>query len=117
MNADIYGLEAEAIIKPSREVLVNMGFSYLKTKVNQDKFLSNPRDPSGGRSDAVIIKDITNGSNCAVVSNSGSVAGVNAFVNAINLGVINNVSGAALTPRTACQPQPGTIARDDSFPR
>ena len=46
--------------------------------------LTNPRDPSGGRSDAVIIKDITDGSNCAVVSNSGSVAGVNGFVAAIN---------------------------------
>jgi len=112
VNADIYGVEAEAIIAPSRSMLVNMGFSYLKTKVNQDKFLSNPRDPSGGRADAVIIKDISNGSNCAVVSTSGSVAGVNAFVNTINLGVINNVSGAALTPRTAPNPAPlqGTTA-------
>jgi iron complex outermembrane recepter protein len=116
VNADIYGLEAEAIIKPSREVLVNMGFSYLKTKVNQDKFLSNPRDPSGGRADAVVIKDISNGSNCAVVSNSGNVAGVNAFVNAINLGVINNVSGAALTPRTAANPNPAPLQGTTAFP-
>jgi iron complex outermembrane recepter protein len=84
VDADIYGLEAEAIIAPSRNVQVNIGASYLHTKVSADKFLSNPRDPSGGRSDAVIIKDITNGSNCAAVSNSGSVAGVNGFVNAIN---------------------------------
>jgi iron complex outermembrane recepter protein len=84
VNANIYGIEAEAIIKPSREMLVNLGFSYLHTKVSQDKFLGNPRDPSGGRADAVIIKDITNGSNCAAVSSSGNVAGVNGFVNAIN---------------------------------
>ena len=112
VDANIYGLEAEGIIAPSRNLLVNLGFSYLHTKVSSDKFLSNPRDPSGGRADAVIIKDISNGSNCAVVSNSGSVAGVNAFVNAVNLNVINNVSGAALTPRTAPNPAPlqGTTA-------
>ena len=84
MNADIYGLELESIIRPSRAWTINMGASYLHTKVSQDKFLSNPRDPSGGRADAVIIKDITDGSNCAAVSQSGSVAGVNGFVAAIN---------------------------------
>ena len=88
VDADIYGVEAEAIIKPSREVLVNMGFSYLHTKVSSDKFLSNPRDPSGGRADAVIIKDITNGSNCAVVPTvAGNTAAVNAFVGAVNAGL------------------------------
>ena len=44
-----------------------MDFSYLHTKVSKDKFLANPRDVSGGRSRAVIIKDLTNASNCAVV--------------------------------------------------
>jgi iron complex outermembrane recepter protein len=88
VDADIYGLEAEAIIKPSREVLVNMGFSYLHTKVSSDKFLGNPRDPSGGRSDAVIIKDITNGANCAVTPTvAGNAAAVNAFVGAVNAGL------------------------------
>lgn len=116
VNANIYGLEAEAIIAPSRNMLVNMGFSYLKTKVSQDKFLSNPRDPSGGRSDAVIIKDISNGSNCAVVSNSGNVAGVNGFVNTINLGVINNVSGSSLTPRTAANPNTAPLQGTTAFP-
>lgn len=85
VDADIYGLELESVIRPSRELAVNMGFSYLHTKVSQDKFLGNPRDPSGGRSDTVIIKDITNGSNCAVVPTvAGNAAGANAFVNTIN---------------------------------
>jgi outer membrane receptor protein involved in Fe transport len=84
VDADIYGLELESIIRPSREWAINLGASYLHTKVSQDKFLSNPRDPSGGRSDAVIIKDITNASNCTAVSNSGSAAGVNGFVAAVN---------------------------------
>ncbi len=88
VDAEIYGLEADAIIEPVRAFAVNLGFSYLKTKVSSDKFLSNPRDPSGGRSDAVIIKDITNASNCAVVATTpGNVAGVNGYVTAINAAI------------------------------
>jgi iron complex outermembrane recepter protein len=98
INADIYGVEAEAIISPVPALVINANASYLKTKVSDDRFLANPRDPSGGRADAVIIKDITNASNCAVASTSGSVAGVNAFVNAIN-------AAAGLRPTT---PVPGT---------
>jgi outer membrane receptor protein involved in Fe transport len=85
ISADIYGVEAEAIISPVPAFVVNANFSYLKTKVSQDVFLPNPRDVSGGRSDAVIIKDITNASNCAIVANTaGNVAGVNGFVSAVN---------------------------------
>ncbi len=84
INADIYGVEAEAILRPARNFVVNLGASYLNTKVTGDRLLSNPRDPSGGRADAVIIKDITNGSNCAVVSNVGSAAAARGFVAAVN---------------------------------
>ena len=98
VDADIYGLEAEAIVKPNRNWLFNIGASYLHTKVSSDKFLSNPRDPSGGRSDAVVIKDITNGSNCAVVpTTAGNAAGSNAFVSFVN-SQIN--SGSVINPAT-----------------
>ncbi len=94
VNANVYGLEAEAIIKPSPEILINMGASYLHTKVSQDKFLSNPRDPSGGRSDSVIIKDISNGSNCAVRPNvAGNGAGANSFVGTVNT-ILNAVQAS-----------------------
>ncbi len=109
VDADIYGVEAEAIIRPARNWVANMGFSYLHTKVSSDKFLSNPRDPSGGRADAVIVKDITNGSNCAVVSTSGSVAGVNGFVNQVNT-LINNINSPGnplTTAGTGLQPGAG----------
>ena len=84
VNADIYGVEAEAIISPVRKFVVNANFSYLRSKVSDDKFIADPRDPSGGRSDAVIIKDISNAANCAVVSNNGSAVAVNTFVTAVN---------------------------------
>ena len=44
-----------------------------------DQFFSNPRDPGGGDPNAVIIKDISNGSLCAVTG-----AGARAFVSAVN---------------------------------
>lgn len=85
VDADIYGVEGEAVIQPSPEWLINIGASYLHTKVSSSKFLANPRDPSGGRSDAVIIKDISNGSNCAVVPTvAGNAALANGYVAAVN---------------------------------
>ncbi|MCY1671550.1 TonB-dependent receptor [Novosphingobium sp. SL115] len=99
VSANIWGLEAEAIMRPAPGLTVNVSASYLNTKVSQDKMLSNPRDFGGGRADAVIIKDITNAANCAVASTSGSVAGVNAFVNTvnaqINAGAIPGVAAGA----------------------
>jgi len=85
VNAEVYGLEIDSIIEPIRALQFNLGFSYLHTKVKGDKFLANPRDPSGGRSDAVIIKDIQNASNCTVVPTvAGNAVGTNTLVGAIN---------------------------------
>ncbi len=88
VNADIYGVEAEAIMSPIPAFVVNMNASYLHSKVSSDKFLVNPRDVSGGRADAVIIKDITNASNCVVVPNvAGNAALANGYVTAVNRAV------------------------------
>ena len=105
IDADIYGLELESIIRPTRELAINFGASYLHTKAGDtgDR-LFNPRDPSGGRSDTVIIKDISNGANCAAISNTGSAAAAQGFVGTINslLGLraptsFGNNSGLAAT--------------------
>ncbi|WP_421837911.1 TonB-dependent receptor [Novosphingobium sp.] len=119
VSANIWGVEAEAIIRPVRELTINMNFSYLNTKVSEDKFLSNPRDFGNGRKDAVIIKDITNTANCAVGSNSGNVAGVNAFVNTantlINSGAIPGVAGGAGLQGTTAFPAGGGIASTGAY--
>ncbi len=108
IDADIYGVEIEAVVRPDPDWLINMGFSYLKTEVKGDQLFSNPRDPGGGRADAVIIKDITNGANCAVVpGTAGNAAGTNAFVNAIN-------GGLGLQPTTPF-PTDGGIASTGAF--
>lgn len=95
VDANIWGVEAEAIFRPVREMTINANFSYLKTKVSSDKFLGDSRDFGGGREDAVIIKDITNGANCAVASAIGSRDAVKAYVNAINAG-LSAATGAGL---------------------
>ena len=100
VDANVYGIEGEFILSPTRNLLINLNASYLKTKVASDKFLTNPRDPSGGRSDAVIIKDISNGSNCAVVpTTAGNAAGANGFVaqanTLINAGAIPGLQAGA----------------------
>lgn len=108
IDADIYGVEVEGILRPDPDWLINLGFSYLKTKVAGDQLFSNPRDPGGGRADAVIIKDITNGANCAVVpGTAGNAAGANGFVGAVN-------GGLGLQAPTAF-PADGGIASTGAF--
>ncbi len=115
VNANIYGVELEAIMRPVRAMTVNANFSYLHATVSNDKLLSNPRDFGGGRSDAVIIKDITNGANCAVAPNTvGNAAGANAFVNytntVINAGGIPGLKPGAGLRGTTPFPANGNIA-------
>jgi outer membrane receptor protein involved in Fe transport len=83
-DAEIYGAEAEAVFRPDRDLLVNLSGSYLHTKIKNLQ-LVDPRDVSGGRSDTVIIKDVTNASNCAVIPNTaGNALGANTLVTAFN---------------------------------
>lgn len=100
VDADIYGVEGEFILEPVENLVFNISGSVMKTKVTSDKFLANPRNPAGDREDAVIIKDISNGSNCAVINNGpGGQAATRAFVNnvnaAINAGAIPGLQAGA----------------------
>lgn len=83
-DATIYGVELEGLLRPVDDLQLNFSASYLKSKI-KGLSLVDPRDPSGGRSDAVIIKDLTNASNCVVVPTvtlpPGTAAG---FVGAVN---------------------------------
>lgn len=85
VDADIYGLELETIIRPTSSLSINMGASYLKTKVTGDLFIQNPRDPAAGRDDVVILKDIQAAFNCVVIPNTaGNGAGARQLVGAFN---------------------------------
>jgi outer membrane receptor protein involved in Fe transport len=122
INAHVYGVEAEAVLRPTRQFTVNISASYLHTEVAGDEFFANPRDYGGGRSDAVIIKDLTNAANCAVAPNTaGNAAGANAFVNTVN-GLINagafaaaGVQGGAGLQGTTPFPAGGGIASTGAY--
>ena len=86
IDANIWGAEIEAILRPDYNWLFNINFSYLNAKVAGDQFFSNPRDPGGGDPNAVIIKDITNGALCAVTGPTGLPAAYVTGFNA-NLGL------------------------------
>ena len=85
IDADIYGIEAESIIRPDRDWAINIGASYLKTKVTSNDPFINQRDVSGGNPNTVIIKDLQAAFNCVVQGNNAAVA--QAFVTAVNTGL------------------------------
>jgi outer membrane receptor protein involved in Fe transport len=124
VDANIWGVELEGIIRPIPPLAVNVGFSYLNTEVSSDKFLSNPRDPSGGRNDVVIVKDISNGSNCAVVPKvAGSTAARDhvALANAVGLGGIVRAptafpSDSGLAPGTLGAFSICSVLQNPAFP-
>ncbi|MGP1282184.1 MAG: TonB-dependent receptor [Parasphingopyxis sp.] len=83
-SAEVWGVELEAVVSPDPAWLFNFTASYLNTSIG-DLQLIDSRDPSGGRSDTVILKSLDNASNCAVIPQAaGNAAGANAFVNTIN---------------------------------
>ncbi len=87
VNAKIYGIEGDFVMAPTRRLQFNVTASYLHTKVDRLQLI-DPRDPSGGRSDSVIIKDLAGGTNCVVAPRaSGNGALTNAFVTAVNAGL------------------------------
>ena len=111
IDANIWGVELESIIRPADNWLINMNFSYLNAEVAGDQFFSNPRDPGGGDPDAVIIKDIFTAANCAV---TGPVPGAaDAFVNQFNAG-LNALYGTSLQGTTEF-PSDSGIASSGAF--
>jgi iron complex outermembrane recepter protein len=84
VDADIWGLEAEALIRPAPDWAINLGASYLNTKVTSTTPFINQRDPSGGNPNTVIIKDIGGAFNCVVRANAGGAAVAQGFVAAVN---------------------------------
>lgn len=83
-SAEVWGVELEAVVSPHPAWLFNFTASYLNTSVG-DLQIIDTRDPSGGRNDVVIIKNLDNASNCAVIPDAvGNAAGANGFVNFVN---------------------------------
>ncbi|MFC0590434.1 TonB-dependent receptor [Novosphingobium aquiterrae] len=102
-NANIYGVELESIIRPERNFTINASLSYLKTKILNFSAIDT-RDPSNGRSDVVIIKDLQSAANCVVaptVQGSVPIATTLALVDGFNAAA----GGGLIRPAV---PVPGT---------
>ncbi len=62
-DAEIFGLELEAVWAPDDHWLFNANLAYLDTDI-QDFSTIDTRDPTDGSDQVTLIKDVTNASNC-----------------------------------------------------
>jgi outer membrane receptor protein involved in Fe transport len=76
-DAEIYGAEAEFIFAPNEHWMLNANFAYLHGEALDFESVDT-RDPTDGRGDVTLIKDLSNASNCIVLLDPetfGSIAG------------------------------------------
>ncbi len=76
-DAEIYGAEAEFMWAPNERWLLNANFAYLHGEALDFESVDT-RDPTDGRDDVTLIKDLSNASNCVVMIDPetfGAVAG------------------------------------------
>lgn len=64
-DADIWGAEAEFVLAPDENWLFNASVSYLNTELGDTETV-DPRDPTQGRDDVTLLKDLEDASNCVV---------------------------------------------------
>lgn len=64
-DAEIFGAEAELVYAPDQHWLLNANLAYLHGEA-VDLESVDTRDPTGGRDDVTLIKDLSNASNCIV---------------------------------------------------
>jgi outer membrane receptor protein involved in Fe transport len=67
-DAEIYGLESEFLFAPTSSWLLNANMALLQTAI-RDFDAVDTRDPTRGSSEATLIKDNSNASNCVVFHN------------------------------------------------
>ena len=102
-DAQVFGVELETVLNPVEGLTINATVSYQETEI-KDLQLVDTRDPSGGRSDAVIIKDITNRIQLRVHFRNARIRSIRRR---------SARSSAASTRRSDCKapvPVPGTSA-------
>jgi iron complex outermembrane recepter protein len=82
-DAEIWGVEIEALLQPTENWQFNASVSWLDTELGDTETI-DPRDPTQGRQDVTLIKDFIDASNCVLVHNDQGPASDNAaFVSTI----------------------------------
>jgi outer membrane receptor protein involved in Fe transport len=77
-DAEIYGFEAEALFVPDIRWMFNANLAYLHTEVGDFRSVDT-RDPTAGRGDVTLIKDVSNTSNCVVHHNGAPAPAIDPF--------------------------------------
>ena len=72
-DAQIWGGEAEFVFAPSPRWILNANLAYLNTEVKDFESVDT-RDPTAGRNDVTLLKDLTNGSNCVALLDPAAYA-------------------------------------------
>ncbi len=87
VDASIWGLEAEFVAAPTSNLLFNMAVSYLNTSIG-DFSTIDQRDPSGGRFDVTLLKDLQTAGNCVIEHNG--------LPDPVTLGVVPQIQQAGI---------------------
>ncbi len=74
-DAQIYGFEGEFIWAPDQHWVLNSNIAYLHSEA-KDYEEVDPRDPTQGRDDVTLIKDINNATNCVALVDPGRFASI-----------------------------------------
>ena len=74
-DAEIYGVESELVFAPDEHWLLNANIAYLHSEAT-DFTSVDSRDPTDGRSDVTLIKDLSNASNCVVMIDPETFAAI-----------------------------------------
>jgi outer membrane receptor protein involved in Fe transport len=64
--AHLFGLENETIWQPTDQLTINFTLSLTQSQAGNASFVDS-RNPGAGSPNAIVIKDVTNGSNCVIV--------------------------------------------------
>jgi outer membrane receptor protein involved in Fe transport len=71
IDATVWGLEGEFVLRPTDRLIANMNVAYLNTEAGDFSTIDS-RDPTQGAANAELFSDITNGSDCVVTRTSGA---------------------------------------------
>ncbi len=72
--ARLYGLEAEFVWQPTEALAFNAQISLTQSEAGHT-FLVDERNPTNNVPNSILVKDLTNGSNCVVVPITAAAAG------------------------------------------
>ncbi|WDI30036.1 TonB-dependent receptor [Hyphococcus flavus] len=109
VDATIWGVEGEFILRPTDNLRLNSTVSYLNTEIGE--FMSfDPGNPTAGDPDADLFKDLTNAANC-VVRNNGAPSLIGQLANPLAPAGPTN---PLITPFTVCDAilEPAIAARN-----